>query len=172
MKTQAIKLITEPLTAEAFAPFGNVIEADLNSGQHFSINAGAVERFNDLAQVNVCAQSGLPLISLAICNHATTLPFHIAFLERHPLGSQAFIPMCDTPMIIAVAPATDKVNPADIRAFMTNGQQGINYHPSIWHMPMAPLKNNIKMIIIDRGGEGNNYEEFHFPNYQINIDID
>lgn len=168
---QKIHLIAEPLTAEGFVPFGDVIEADPSSENHFSINGGLIERFNDLATIDVTPEGGRPLVNIAICNKATSLPYHIVFLERHPLGSQAFIPMDDTPMIVAVAPAQDHIEPSDIRAFITNGKQGINYNRSVWHMPMAPLADGIKMLMIDRGGEGNNYEEFHFPEVDIHLDI-
>ncbi|RVU86595.1 ureidoglycolate lyase [Leucothrix sargassi] len=167
MERRRIELIAEPLTAEGFAPFGNVIEADPESENHFSINGGLIERFNDLATIDVNDEGGRPLINIAICNKATQLPYSIAFLERHPLGSQAFIPMDDTPMIVAVAPAKDEIDPSEIRAFISNGKQGINYHKSIWHMPMTPLADGIKMLMIDRGGEGNNYEEFHFPDVDL-----
>jgi len=79
-----------------FAPFGDVIEADPKSENHFSINGGLIERFNDLATVDVGTENGRTLINIAICNKATTFPYIIPFLERHPLGSQAFIPMDDT----------------------------------------------------------------------------
>jgi len=171
MNKNEIHLTAEPLTAEAFAPFGEVIEADPNSDNHFSINGGLIERFNDLATVDVATENGRTLINIAICNKATPLPYHIMFMERHPLGSQAFIPMDKTPMIVAVAPAKDHIEPSDIRAFISNGNQGINYHKNIWHMPMAPLADGIKMLMIDRGGEGDNYEEFHFSDEDVFLSI-
>lgn len=169
MSIEKIELVAEPLTANSFAPFGDVIEADPSSEGHFSINDGAIERFNDLANIQNLSKDGRTLINIAICNRATPLPYHITFLERHPLGSQAFIPLCETPMIIAVAPPLDHIDPADIRAFISNGQQGINYHPNVWHMPMAPLKDNIKMIMIDSGNQEGNYEEFRFTDYKITL---
>lgn len=171
MNKKQIHLTAEPLTAEAFAPFGEVIEADPNSDNHFSINGGLIERFNDLATVDVGTENGRTLINIAICNKASPLPYHIKFLERHPLGSQAFIPMDETPMIVAVAPAKDHIEPSDIRAFITNGKQGTNYHKNIWHMPMAPLADGIKLLMIDRGGEGENYEEFHFPEVDVFLSV-
>lgn len=172
MSIQTIELVAEPLTAKSFAPYGDVIEADPKQDGHFSINGGAIERFNDLANIQSLTKNGKTLVNIAICNRATALPYHITFLERHPLGSQAFIPMCDTPMIIAVAPPLDHINVSDIHAFITNGQQGINYYPNVWHMPMAPLKDNIKMIMIDSGNEDGNYEEFRFSDHRITLDAD
>lgn len=164
-----ISLTAQALSAEGFKPFGDVIEADFQSEKHFSINGGLIERFNDLADVDVAQHGGHPLINLAICNHATEFPYKIPLMERHPLGSQAFIPMDDTPMIIAVAPAGDTIIPESIQAFISNGQQGINYRPGIWHMPMSPLKIGIKMLMIDRGGPGHNCDESPLNDVEVII---
>lgn len=172
MSMQIINLIAQPLSASSFESFGDVIEANPDSDNHFSINNGAIERFNDLAKIQTLTENGRTLINIAICNRATPLPYQITFLERHPLGSQAFIPLCDTPMIVAVAPPRDHIEASDIQVFISNGQQGVNYHPNVWHMPMAPLKDNIKMIMIDSGNEEGNYQEFQFSTEQILIHAD
>ena len=167
-----ITLTAQALTAKGFAAYGDVIEADPTSEKHFSINGGLIERFNDLAHVDVTTESGRPLINLAICNHATQFPYQVPLLERHPLGSQAFIPMDDTPMIVVVAPAGDTIVPEKIEAFITNGEQGINYHKGVWHMPMSPLKAGIKMLMIDRGGPGHNCDERALTDVEIMVHIE
>lgn len=159
----------EPLTRAAYAPYGDVI--DMQDVDHFSINEGAIERFHDLAKVDIGAdEGGRTLISIALCNRADSLPYTLPHVERHPLGSQAFLPLDDTPVIVVVAPHGESVDPADIKAFISNGKQGINYHRAVWHMPLIALQKGQQMIIVDRGGPGNNCEEFYFPGHQIVLD--
>ena len=161
-----LKVKLEPLTREAYAPYGDVI--DMEDVDHFSINEGAIERFHDLATVDIGAdEGGRTLISIALCNRADTLPYKLPHVERHPLGSQAFLPLDDTPVIVVVAPHGESVDPKDIKAFISNGKQGINYSRAVWHMPLIALKEGQQMIIVDRGGPGNNCEEFYFPDHEI-----
>jgi len=172
MKKKIINIKAEALTAESFLPFGDVIEADTSSANHFSINDGAIERFNDLAHIDTGAEGGRTLVNIAICNYETTLPFSISLMERHPLSSQAFIPLDNTPMIVAVAQAKEDLVPSDISAFITNGYQGINYHKDVWHMPMTPLKKGIRLLMIDRGDGGGNYAEHIFTEHEVFIHAD
>lgn len=151
-----IELYPEPLTREAFAPFGDVIAPE--GVRHFPINAGAIERHHDLARVEV-GEGGRLLISIATCNRITELPYRIPLVERHPLGSQAFIPLNETPMVVVVAPPGESVDPAGLRAFISNGRQGINYHPGVWHMPLITADPEQRFLVVDRGGPGDNCEE-------------
>jgi ureidoglycolate lyase len=83
-------------------------------------------------------------------------------MERHPLASQAFIPSGTGPFLVLVAPPGEIVQPAQLRVFLTNGRQGVNYHRGVWHHPVLALKPDQDFIIIDRGGEGHNCDEFFF----------
>ncbi|MGB1311677.1 MAG: ureidoglycolate lyase [Leucothrix sp.] len=164
---QQIKIQLAPLTQQAFKPFGDVIE--IEGANHFPINQGTVERHNDLGTVEIGGDNGRPLISIVTCNNLSSLPYTLPLIERHPLGSQAFIPMDNTPIVVAVAEPTDSPQPEQIKAFISNGYQGVNYHSNIWHMPMLFLDKDQRMIVVDRGGEGNNCDEFPFPEYEIII---
>ena len=156
-----ISLSPQLLIASDFSNFGNVIQT--NDAQHFSMNAGKLERYYDLADIEVGTQSGgRPVISIAECKQITDFPCEIRFLERHPHGSQAIYPLCSQPMMIVVAPIGESISPKDIRAFYTNGQQGINFHAGVWHAPIMGLTPDEKFIIIDRGGPNDNCEEFYF----------
>ncbi len=156
----------EPLCRDAFAPFGDVIES--KGAEHFSINAGAIERFHNLATVDVDVKiQGRPLISIVKCNHAIQLPYQLPFMERHPLGSQAFIPMDQTPIIVVVAPQGERIETADIRAFISNGKQGVNYYRATWHMPLVSFKQGQEMVVVDRAGAGDNCEEYYFDDVKI-----
>ena len=168
MSTLTLKV--EPLTREAFGLYGDVIETE--GASHFSINAGAIERFHDLAKVDVgVEQQGRTLISIARCNQSSSVPYKVPFVERHPLGSQAFIPLDDTPIVVAVAPPGETVDPAAVKAFVSNGRQGINYHPGVWHIPLISLKEGQQMVIVDRGGPGGNCDEYYFPDDEIILEL-
>lgn len=161
-----LNLTAEPLTRTAFAPYGDVIESE--GAKHFSINAGAIERFHDLASVDVgVEEQGRTLISIARCNEPSALPYRVPFVERHPLGSQAFIPLDATPLIVVVAPPGESVDPHELRAFASNGHQGINYRRGVWHIPLISLERGQQMLIVDRGGPGQNCDEFYFDGAEI-----
>lgn len=167
MSTRLIQV--EPLTREAFAPFGDVIEAD--GTQHFPINRGTVERFHDLAAVDV-GDDGRPLISIVECRQASRFPVPVPLVERHPLGSQAFIPMGEALMCVVVAAPGESVAPGDLRAFLSNGRQGVNYHPGTWHMPLVAFATGQRFLVVDRGGSGENCDEHEFAGADIRVDAD
>ncbi len=148
-------LTLEPLTRAAFAPFGDVIE--LEGVIHYPINLGSTERFHDLAQVDTALQGGRTLINL-FRGQPRPLPFEIKMMERHPLGSQAFIPLTDCPYLIVVA-ERGELHPDRLRAFITQGWQGVNYARDVWHHPLLAIGETSDFIVIDRGGEGNNLIE-------------
>jgi ureidoglycolate lyase len=145
----------ERLTREAFAPFGDVIELD--GARHFPINGGTTERYHDLAQVDVIGQGGRPLINLFRAQ-PRALPVEINMMERHPLGSQAFLPLSDVSYLVVVAPAGD-FDPAHMRAFWTDGWQGVNYAKGVWHHPLLALERVSDFVVVDRGGEQPNCDE-------------
>ena len=111
----------EPLTREAFAPFGDVIEAS-DAARHFPINAGTTERYHDLADIQLDAQ-GRAIVSIFRAQ-PRMLPFAITMLERHPLGSQAFMPLHGRPYLVAVAPRGEIFSASDVRVFLARGDQG------------------------------------------------
>lgn len=147
-----------PITPERFAPFGDVIAA-LPSHKE-AMNAARFERFNDLANIDVDTSDGAhPAISIARARTASTMPYRIDLMERHPKGSQAFIPLSPFRFVVVVAPAGETVEANDLHAFVTNGSQGINYHKGVWHMPLIAFEAEQNFLIVDRAGGGRNYEE-------------
>ncbi|MCF6274105.1 MAG: ureidoglycolate lyase [Rhodobacteraceae bacterium] len=154
-------IIAKPLTVEAFAPYGDVIEA-INDPS-FMINAGKCGRFHDLA--NTDFEGGKAGISLA---HSApyALPLSLTMIERHPLGSQMFMPLDNAPFLVVVSDgptATPKV-------FITNGAQGINYFRGTWHGVLTPLNAPQNFLIVDRIGTGSNLEE-HFFDTAFLVDL-
>ncbi|MEZ4632499.1 MAG: ureidoglycolate lyase [Deinococcales bacterium] len=150
----------EKLTREAFAPFGDVIS--IEGVKPLVINEGYTERYHDLGRLELAQQNGHPLVNI-FHSKPKSYPARIEFMERHPLGSQAFIPLCKTPFLVLVALASSPpLHKEDLRLFITNGGQGINYRPNVWHHYSLVLAATY-FVVIDRGGEGPNLEEYHFP---------
>lgn len=153
----AISLRPQPLTRERFAPYGDVIETAVDKSA--VMNAARFQRFDDLCRVEI-AKRGHVSISIARCRAATKLPLRLDLVERHPLGSQAFMPLQHCIMVIVVAPPGEDVAAADLRAFVSNGRQGINYHRGTWHMPLIAFEAGQEFLIVDRAGSGSNCEEY------------
>ena len=153
----AILLRPEPLTRERFAAFGDVIEAAIDKSG--AMNAARFQRFDDLCDIDI-AKGGRVALSVARCRTATSLPLRIDIVERHPLGSQAFIPLQHCTMVVVVGPRGESIDAADLRAFVTNGKQGFNYHRGTWHMPLIAFEPGQEFLIVDRAGTEPNCEEY------------
>ena len=156
VEQDVISLTPLPLTQARFAPYGDVIEA---SHEHAAaMNDGRFERFDDLCNVDV---DGDIAISVTRCRTATALPLRVDKIERHPLGSQAFVPLSPCRMVVVVAPPGESANAADLRAFVSNGRQGINYHRGTWHMPLVAFDAGQQFLVVDRRGDGDPNCEVH-----------
>lgn len=147
-----------PLTHENFAAFGEVIGTALPSD--FSINGGTTERYHDLARVEVLGEDGHANISIGEAQ-PFYLPLEVHMLERHPLGSQAWIPLTNTPFIIVVAQngKDDKPDEKTLTAFWANGNQGVNYPVGLWHHPLLNIGQAGRFLIVDRAGSAPNCDE-------------
>jgi len=143
----------KPLSSKAFAIFGDVIEATAEA-TNFAINDSFTQRYHNLAKVDVCDNNGHPLVNIF---RSTPLvqPIAIKMMERHPHGSQAFIPMSKNPYLVVVAPAGD-FDISKIEVFIANSDQGVNYHKGTWHHFCLALGGESDFLVIDRGGEGDN----------------
>jgi ureidoglycolate lyase len=148
-----ITLQPELLTRERFAPYGDVIETSRERSD--AMNEARFERFDDLCRIDLI-DDGRIAVSIARCRTPTSLPLRLDMVERHPLGSQAFVPLSRCRMVIVVAPPGESVDASALRAFVSNGRQGINYHRGTWHMPLIAFEAGQEYLIIDRGGEDPN----------------
>tara|TARA_B110000046_G_scaffold73129_1_gene80938 strand:+ start:5324 stop:5851 length:528 start_codon:yes stop_codon:yes gene_type:complete len=153
----------EPLTAQAFKDFGDVIEA--NEGDGFGINQGYTWRHHKLATVEMDNPEDDAIISI-FSSKRRPLPMAINMMERHPLGSQAFMPLTDTPFLVVVAEAGPEPKLAGLRAFVSNGKQGVNYSTGVWHHPLLILALEQNFLVVDRTGKGNNLNEVFFAKAQ------
>jgi ureidoglycolate lyase len=146
-------LRVEPLTAEAFRLFGEVIEAT-DAVRHFTINDGYAERFHELATVDTGPPGGRAIVSIFKAR-PRVLPLQLILLERHPLGSQAFMPLSGRAYLVVVAPPMPHGAAPDIsvlRCFRAEGTQGINYARGTWHHPLIALDAPSDFLVVDRGG--------------------
>jgi len=145
-----ISLKAELLTRERFAPYGDVIETSREPSD--AMNEARFERFDDLCRIDL-VNDGKVAVSIARCRTPTSLPLRLDMVERHPLGSQAFVPLSRCKMLIVVAPPEESVDASALCAFVSNGRQGINYHRGTWHMPLIAFEAGQEYLIIDRGGK-------------------
>jgi ureidoglycolate lyase len=152
------RIAVEPLTREAFAPFGTVIDKAAVAPR--PMNAGKARRFHDLAQVAVVGADGQVVIGFVEAE-PYTLPLRLSLVERHPLGAQAFIPVNAAPFLVVVCP-DEGGRPGRPRAFLTAPGQGVCYAPGTWHGVLTPLDRPQDFWVIDRGGPGVNLEEHPF----------
>jgi len=159
-------LTPEPLTAEAFAPFGDVIEAS-DRVRQVPINYGYTTRFDDLAAIDVADDGGHAVVSLFRARPLD--PPVLKIFERHPLGSQAFMPLQGRPFLVAVA-TYGGFDPGAIRVFRAKPHQGVNYAAGVWHHFLLPLEAESDFLVIDRAGPGENLDEIELaPADQIRV---
>jgi len=149
------ELTPEPLTAEAFAAFGSVIEAS-DAAVKLDINQGHAIRYDRLAEIDVADEGGTGAISLFRARPLAEPVLRV--FERHPLGSQSFVPLGGKPYLVAVAPAGD-FDPAKIRLFRAEGHQGVHYYKGTWHHFLLVLDADSNFLVVDRAGPGDNCEE-------------
>jgi ureidoglycolate lyase len=157
-----MKIIIEPMSADAFAPFGDLLEAKGTPDK--IINQGLCGRFHDRARMDFSdGRAGISIF------HAEKrdLPLKLDLVERHPDGSQAFVPMSHQPFLVVVAEDQNGI-PQNIRAFLTEAGQAINIHRGVWHGVLTPLYDPGLFAVIDRIGEGPNLEEYWLP-YEVII---
>ena len=152
--TQTLPLST--LTKAAFAPFGDVLEVTGEPDK--IINQGLCGRYHDLAHIDIHeGRAGISLFKA----QARSFPIKLEMVERHPDGSQAFLPMSFDPFIVVVAPDEDGI-PGHPQAFRTEAGQGINFARGIWHGVLTPLHAPGLFAVVDRIGNGPNLQEHWF----------
>ena len=149
-----MKITVNPklITKENFSKFGDVITTD--DIKPLEINEGYAKRFDGIANLNTSKDNG----ETTICIFSAlkrSFPMKIDMMEKHPLGSQAFVPMKETTFLVFVAPEGDKPNLSKAEAFIVPPGIGVNYNPGTWHFPLIATED-MNFLVVDRKGSGDN----------------
>ena len=162
-----MKIIIKPkkITRKNFQKFGDLIS--IKKKKSININDGYAKRFDNLCRINTSSKKGKTIMSI-FSTKKRKFPMNIKMMEKHPLGSQAFVPMNETTFLVFVAPKGKRPNTKKIESFIVPKQTGINYKPGIWHFPLISSKN-MNFLVIDRKGIGNNLVIHNFKNEKISL---
>ena len=165
-----MKKIIKPtgITRENFAAYGDLISTD--SIKPMDINAGYAKRFNDLAKINTSKDKGETIVSIFSASKRS-FPMKIDMMEKHPLGSQAFVPMKETIFLSFVAPSGNAPEINKIQSFIIPPKMGINYKPGIWHFPLISTEDT-NFLVIDRKGNGENLTIHKFEKEEIILEYE
>jgi len=160
-----IEITPKLITKENFIKFGDMIATkDLIP---IEINNGYAKRYDDIANLNTSKENGKTTISI-FSALKRTFPMKIDMMEKHPLGSQAFIPMKETTFLAFVAPKGEKLDLKKIEAFIIPPGIGINYNPGTWHFPLISTEN-MNFLVVDRKGSGDNLVIENLDKENINL---
>ena len=151
-------LSIQSLTAETFAPFGEVIEADPSTMR--LINGGTTERFHALFSPEAAGEGARVIVNI-FRGQPRSFPYEIGMMERHPFGSQSFSPLSGRPFLVAVS-ADEGGRPGRPQVFLARPDQGVNYRRNVWHHPLMAIGALSDFLVVDRDGPGNNLEEHFF----------
>jgi ureidoglycolate lyase len=147
-----ITINPKPITKENFSKFGDMITTD--NIKPIEINEGYAKRFDGIANLNTSKDNG----ETTICIFSAlkrSFPMKVDMMEKHPLGSQAFIPMKQTTFLVLVAPEGNKPDLNKIEAFIIPQDIGVNYNPGTWHFPLIATED-MNFLVVDRKGSGDN----------------
>ena len=156
-------IIPNKITKDNFSSFGDIIST--KDVKPININEGYAKRFDDLADIDISNDEGKAIVSI-FSALKRNFPMKIDMMEKHPLGSQAFIPMRETYFFAFVAPKGNRPNLKKIKSFKIPKQTGINLNPGIWHFPLISTKN-MNFLVIDRKGKGKNLIIYKFKKEKI-----
>ena len=153
------KLSIQALSAEAFAPFGDVIEPKDSARTY--INNGTTERFHALATTEANGTNAKAIINI-FRGQPRQFPYSVTMMERHPYGSQSFSPLNGKSFLVVVA-EDDNGKPGTPQVFLARGGQGVNYRANVWHHPLMSLHEVSDFLVVDRLGDETNLEEVDYP---------
>jgi len=156
------------ITRENFAAYGDLIASD--SIKPIDINAGYAKRFDDLAKINTSKDKGKTIVSI-FSALKRSFPMKIDMMEKHPLGSQAFVPMKETIFLSFVAPPGNAPEINKIQSFIIPPKMGINYKPGIWHFPLISTEDT-NFLVIDRKGNDENLTIHKFEKEEIILEYE
>ncbi len=160
-----MKIIIKPkkINGKNFKKFGDLIST--RKKKPIKINNGYANRYDNLCKINTTTKNGNTIVSIFSAKKRK-FPMNIKMMEKHPLGSQAFIPMKESTFLVFVAPRGEKPNVKKIESFIVPKQTGVNYKPGIWHFPLIS-KKKMNFLVVDRKGKGNNLVIHNFKKEKI-----
>lgn len=160
----------QALTSQAFQPFGEVIHTR-DDAKHFTINQGFATRYHHLAQVDANHNGGQAIISIFRAK-ARPHPLQLTVLEKHPFGSQAFMPMSGHAYVVVVASGDEQPDISTLKCFLASAEQGVNYAKGTWHHPLLALHHG-DFLVIDRSSPASevNCVEYAIDHHQFSIDL-
>ena len=151
-----------------FALYGDLISTE--NINPMNINAGYAKRFDNLANLNTSKDNGKTIVSI-FSALKRNFPMQIDMMEKHPLGSQAFIPMKETTFLSFVAPPGNFPEINKIQSFIIPPKMGINYKPGVWHFPLISTEDT-NFIVIDRKGSGDNLIIYKFDKEKVILEYE
>ena len=165
-----MKITIKPkiINKKNFSKFGQII--DTSKKTYFRINNGYAKRYDNLGKINTSTKKGKTIVSIFSAKKRL-FPMKIDMMEKHPLGSQAFIPMKETTFLAFVAPEGDKPDLTKIESFIIPKGIGINYNPGIWHFPLISTED-MNFLVVDRLGEGENLVLHDLKKENISLEFD
>jgi ureidoglycolate lyase len=158
-----ITINPRPITKENFSKFGDMITTA--NIKPIEINKGYAKRFDGIANLNTTKNNGETTICI-FSAQKRSFPMKIDMMEKHPLGSQAFIPMKQTTFLVLVAPEGNKPDLNKIEAFIVPPDKGVNYNPGTWHFPLIATEV-MNFLVVDRKGSGDNLVIEHLDQEDI-----
>ena len=160
-------IIPKKITKQNFSSYGDIISTE--GITPIDINAGYAKRYDNLANINTSKENGESIVSI-FSAIKRTFPMKIDMMEKHPLGSQAFIPMKETTFLAFVAPEGDRPDLNKIESFIIPKGIGVNYNPGIWHFPLISTED-MNFLVIDRLGDGDNLVLHDLNNENITLEF-
>jgi ureidoglycolate lyase len=158
-----ITINPKPITKENFSKFGDMITT--NDIKPLEINNGYAKRFDGIANIDTSKDNGETIISI-FSALKRSFPMKIDMMEKHPLGSQAFVPMKETTFLVFVAPKGNKPDLDKIEAFIVPPGMGVNYNPGTWHFPLIATED-MNFLVVDRKGSGDNLVIENLDNKEV-----
>ena len=157
----------KPITKENFKKFGDMITTA--NIKPLEINNGYAKRYDGIVKLDTKKDNGESTICI-FSALKRSFPMKVDMMEKHPLGSQAFIPMKETIFLSFVAPEGNKPDLTKVEAFIIPKGIGVNYNPGVWHFPLISTEN-MNFLVIDRKGEGDNLIIHDLQKENVTIDF-
>ncbi|MBC7729764.1 MAG: ureidoglycolate lyase [Microbacteriaceae bacterium] len=143
----------QALTDTVFAPFGRVLQVPADGQGGHAINQGTSQRFELVADALLTAEAGRPVVSISRAL-ARVLPLTLVAMERHPLGSQSFVPLGAArrfALVVAAGRVPAEALGDHLQAFVSNGTQGVLLAPGTWHHGLLALDAGDYLVLERRG---------------------